>query len=551
MKNRTKVLISLGVILVPYLLYAFFVGRVLVKPRHLREAVEAGKLKKARRVLLVHPEYLNQPLGPDGGAALHHAASAGETEMVEFLLRKGARVNQTNFYGQTPLHCACLTRDETDRMQTVELLLEDDAYRRLPDAYGRIPLHLAAESGWDAGIKVLTVGSDCRTRRGESPMHLLPFRGSTDRLHTLLESGTDPNARDDRGWTPIHVAAMKGAREHVALLLQWGAVPQLTGRFGLSPIDLAERLGHREGEQLLREHAAADETKQTRPLTPDMAHPAQGRAAEQLDLPLERELNLGSGVTMRLVLVPPGEFEMGSQAAEPKRRQDEQQHRVRMTRPFYMGTTEVTLAQYRAFLRDGGNAGGVTWYQPDCPLRQGGSYPLAENVFGYTERQPMVGVNWHAATDFCRWLSRKADITARLPTEAEWEYACRAGTTAAFSTGKSISTDQANYSGRGGIYRHRTMPVGSFPANPWGLYDMHGNVREWCGDWYDADYYQESPINDPSGPADGRYRVLRGGCWDCAADQCRSAARMPWHPSGQFEQCGFRVVCEARSEEQE
>jgi formylglycine-generating enzyme required for sulfatase activity len=169
------------------------------------------------------------------------------------------------------------------------------------------------------------------------------------------------------------------------------------------------------------------------------------------------------------------------------------------------------------------------------------------------ESNPVERVSWNDAVEFCKQLSEKTGQTVRLPTEAEWEYACRAGTTTPFNTGETISTDQANYngsfaygSGRKGEYRENTVAVGSFKANDFGLYDMHGNVREWCQDWYDAEYYKNSPTDDPQGPEKGESRVLRGGSRDDNPGDCRSANRAWLEPKYRGINFGFRVVCAPR-----
>jgi formylglycine-generating enzyme required for sulfatase activity len=146
-------------------------------------------------------------------------------------------------------------------------------------------------------------------------------------------------------------------------------------------------------------------------------------------------------------------------------------------------------------------------------------------------------------------LSQKEGKTYRLPTEAEWEYACRAGTKTAFSYGDTISTNQANYNGnavfgngRKGVFRERPMPVGSFPANAFGLYDMHGNVNQWCQDWYDFNYYRKSPRNDPVNETGSELRVLRSGSWGSYPGICRSAHRSGSTPDYRNNTIGFRVV---------
>jgi formylglycine-generating enzyme required for sulfatase activity len=164
------------------------------------------------------------------------------------------------------------------------------------------------------------------------------------------------------------------------------------------------------------------------------------------------------------------------------------------------------------------------------------------------DRRPVESVSWEDATTFCRKASELTGRKLRLPTEAEWEYACRAGTTTEFNTGEIISADdQANYNGNypygndgKGVYREETVEVGSFPGNAWGLHDMHGNVWEWCSDWYGQ--YDISNIIDPYGVANGSHRVLRGGSWRGIAWFCRSAYRISCDPGGRGDDIGFRVV---------
>ena len=231
-------------------------------------------------------------------------------------------------------------------------------------------------------------------------------------------------------------------------------------------------------------------------------------------------------INMKLVYIPAGEFMMGSPPGEAERVScEDPQHRVRIGNPFWMGATEVTQAQWQAVM--GNNP----------------SYFKGEKL-------PVENVSWDDATAFCKKLSEKEKKHYRLPTEAQWEYACRAGTATPFNTGETISTDQANYdghniygSGRIGIARQKTTEVGSFPANGFGLHDMHGNVWEWCSDWYDDKYYSKSPDADPENMVSGEYRVLRGGSWDVEPGRCRSAHRHGFTPDYRFFNCfGFRVV---------
>jgi formylglycine-generating enzyme required for sulfatase activity len=179
---------------------------------------------------------------------------------------------------------------------------------------------------------------------------------------------------------------------------------------------------------------------------------------------------------------------------------------------------------------------------------------------------PMENLKWYQAVEFCKKLTarpeeKKAGRSYRLPTEAEWEYAARAGTTTPFSLGKSLSSKEANFNGNfpygkaeKGPYLRRTSKVGSYKPNAWGLYDMHGNVQEWCSDFYDPDYYKNSAKKDPTGPAKGvldtdykdYYRVVRGGCWLDEGRGCRSAYRFRAMPHDAYRLVGFRVVCEVK-----
>ena len=269
--------------------------------------------------------------------------------------------------------------------------------------------------------------------------------------------------------------------------------------------------------------------------------------------PAQSEKNEPSGkvitnsIGMKLVYIPPGRFVMGSPRSEQEQYKkdsrvgdwaaQEIQHEVAITKGFYMGVYAVTQEEYEI----------VTGKNPSWFSATGSG---KENVAGLnTRRFPVETVSWNDATEFCRKLSQKEGKTYRLPTEAEWEYACRAGTKTAFSFGDTISTDQANYngnavfgSGRKGVYRERPMPVGSFPANAFGLCDMHGNVNQWCQDWYDFHYYRKSPRNDPVNETGSEMRVLRSGSWGSYPGICRSAHRSGSTPDYRNNTIGFRVV---------
>ena len=226
-------------------------------------------------------------------------------------------------------------------------------------------------------------------------------------------------------------------------------------------------------------------------------------------------LDCGKGVKMELARITAGTFIMGSPVTESGRSDGELQHQVTISKPFYLAIHPVTQAQYEA----------VT-----------GKNSIDFNEDHDSPGKPVGFVSWKDAILFCRELSIKTGKTVRLPTEAEWEYACRAGTTSPFSFGVSIGREQANFGGNHG----GTSQVGTFPANAWGLYDMHGNVREWCMDWYGE--YPESNVTDPQGPRDGLFRVRRGGSWYDDAETCRSARRFTYNHFERPDGIGFRVA---------
>ena len=226
-----------------------------------------------------------------------------------------------------------------------------------------------------------------------------------------------------------------------------------------------------------------------------------------------------NSIVMKLVHIPAGEFMMGSNDGDSD---EKPVHLVRISEGFYMGVTEVTQAQYRE----------VMGINPSCFK--------GDNL-------PVENVNWNDVMEFCKKLSQKEGKDYRLPTEAQWEYACRAGTKTRFGFGDSESSlgDYAWYEGSGGS---KTHSVGVKKPNAWGMYDMHGNVWEWCSDWYSSDYYKTSPSANPIGPASGRLHVLRGGYWGNVPGSCRSAYRNGHKSDYRYCSQGFRVVVSVSSQ---
>jgi formylglycine-generating enzyme required for sulfatase activity len=211
----------------------------------------------------------------------------------------------------------------------------------------------------------------------------------------------------------------------------------------------------------------------------------------------------------------------------------------------------VTLAQFEVFIQitdyqtdADKNGSSRIWNGKEWKDKKGINWKCDVSGKIQTEKQhPVIHVSWNDATAYAKWLSEKNNRQYNLPTEAQWEYACRAGTTTAFNTGENLTTEQANFNNKIG----KTTPVGMYKPNVFGLYDMHGNVWEWCNDWYGEKYYEECKqqgiIENPLGAKSGSYKVLRGGSWRNYAQYCRSAYRRNDTPVNRRSNIGFRLVC--------
>ena len=327
--------------------------------------------------------------------------------------------------------------------------------------------------------------------------------------------------------------AVNGGNDLSGILLKISEVARLMKSF---PGDedlpyIPEKPGSMDGEdnELDESNTDSDEDDELLP-TSQRTHISTSRRLE----PWGTIIN---SLGMKLVPIKPGSFMMGGREGEAGYNAlEEQLHHVEITRPFYLGMFQVTQYEYITVMSDN---------------------PSVFN--GYT--RPVEHISWKQAVEFCAKLSllpaeKSEGRFYRLPTEAEWEYACRAGSDTAFAYGNKLTALQALFCERVLSTPQPTMPVGMFPPNNWGLYDMHGNVWEWCSDWYQLDYYSKSPKADPKGPAKGSHHVLRGGSASVKAFECRSAIRgesmmdKPYSNSNvRFEvigDFGLRVVCELR-----
>nr|WP_220810550.1 formylglycine-generating enzyme family protein [Noviherbaspirillum aridicola] len=315
-------------------------------------------------------------------------------------------------------------------------------------------------------------------------------------------------------------------------------------------------------------------------------------AAEPVSVP--PPVRIENSLGMRFVRIPAGEFMMGSEESPEsyaksfpqyerqrflKLADEAPVHRVRITRPFYLGQYEVTVGQFRRFLEASGytpesEADGTGGYGYDAAYDAASSsrgdafegrnpkYSWRNPGFSQSDEHPVVNVTWNDAAALCKWLSETEGKTYRLPTEAEWEYAARAGTTTRYHSGDDPHSllkvanvfDAASgrhwkkwapYALAGDDGYAFTAPAGSFEPNAFGLYDMHGNAWEWTADWHDDTYYAHSPVDDPQGPESGTVRVRRGGSWHTWAFYARSAYRNWNAPDTRYTLVGIRLLREA------
>jgi formylglycine-generating enzyme required for sulfatase activity len=256
----------------------------------------------------------------------------------------------------------------------------------------------------------------------------------------------------------------------------------------------------------IRTLRAAASPSATQPVTQPTSPPATSTAKPQM---ADKAIDLGGGVLLEMVLLPAGSFDMGSNNGYPD---EKPVHRVTITKPFYLGKYEVTQGQWKAVM---------------------GTNP---SKFTGNDELPVEQVSWEECQEFIRRLNARTGLEFRLPTEAEWEYACQAGASGDYAG----NLDQMGWYDKNS--NNTTHSVGQKQPNAWGLYDMHGNVWEWCADWYGDTYYNGSPGTDPKGPSGGSVRVNRGGCWGSVASYCRSAYRFWGLLGSRSPILGFRLA---------
>ena len=444
-------------------------------------------------------------------------------------------------------------------------------------------LRAAAAGDISALEKALAAGADpnARGRRGWTPLMYAANKGYTLLVPPLLKAGAKPNLRAADGATALFIAALHGHSEIIEALMKAGADPSIKGPKGRTAMYVALKrygsikaarekgespalLALLEGKTWAQVKVKADDAAYARAHSVRTA-PAyagylssypQGRHAEEakrlkaqleaeakrLKAQLEKLKHMGwpAGKVFRecpdcpeMVIALPGSFLMGSPSGEEKRDSDEgPRHRVTIEKPFAVGKYEVTFAEWDACVANGG-----------C----GGHRP-GDKGWG-RGRRPVIYVSWEDAKAYVQWLSRKTGKQYRLLSEAEWEYAARAGTTSPFHFGSTISTSQASYNGNytygagsKGLYRKKTVPVGSFPENGFGLHDAHGNVWEWVEDCWNGNYSGAPTDASAWMSGDCGKRVLRGGSWIDGPWNLRSAFRSRLGTGFRSYVFGFRVA---------
>lgn len=293
------------------------------------------------------------------------------------------------------------------------------------------------------------------------------------------------------------------------------------------------------------------EVYQAWPYNAQEAARRQEATTKALCVPKETTVELGNKVQMKFVLIPAGRFMMGTAEAQTVAHwKDEALHEVVISKPFYMGLHPVTQAQWRTIM---GTTAAQQREKIDGALPASQPTPVSGNdirsftypkgwdltMAGEGDDYPMYFVSWDEAAEFCRRASKKTATTVRLPTEAQWEYACQAGSKSRYFFGADDAKELDSYVWYKGNSGAKTHPVGQKKPNAFGLSDIQGNVWQWCSDWYGD--YAAGPVTDPTGPGKGDGHIVRGGCWISDWGGCRSADRLRLPPDRRLNYVGFRV----------
>ncbi len=453
-------------------------------------------------------------------AAADMETAAGEIEQVELLYRRALRTAETI---RSPRHPAIERRQELDlarvraRKRLGELTEKLGKDNRPADREALILLHLLDMNDPAAAAKLV------------DPSISEAFRTYVPLAARPVKELPAPLARELGFWYATLAGEASAAGRVNALRRAEGCFQRFLDKHGKGDAEA------------LRVRLALEKTRKQ--LTDAAGEPAS--EGKELTLPL------GKDAEMAFIRIEPGTFQMGTPGDEKGRQPDENLREVTLSRPYYMGKTPVTFAQFKAFVD-------ATGYRTHAE-RKGwaNAYKGRWRKFRYAswkrpgfmqgKDHPVVCVSFGDAEEFCQWLSKVSRRTVRLPTEAEWECACRAGTRTRFHFGND-ERQLGDYAWYRENSRGRTHSVASKKPNARGLYDMHGHVWEWCSDWWSTSYVPLGPVTDPTGPTTGTRRVLRGGCWFDVPQWCRSGDRAREEPPHRSSNIGFRVVVEARED---
>ena len=407
-------------------------------------------------------------------------------------------------------------------------------------------LHEAVFAGDLDGLKsALAAGADVNARdsSGQMPLMQTANKGYVLTVKQILAAPkVDIDARAADGATALFIAAVHGQKEIIDVLMKAGANVNIPGPKGKTPVEMAQA------------HYGVPTSDNIQKYEPAIQALLQGVSYAIVQrYPFGKEFQ-DCDTCPKMVAVPPGTFLMGSPASESERFDFEgPQHQVTISNPFAVGKYEVTREQFEKFVEstghDASSSGCYAYRENDgWQLRKQRSW--REPGFGQNKDHPVECVNWDDAQAYVQWLSKETGQGYRLLTESEWEYVARAGTTGPFHFGWTISTDQANYDGNyiyggglKGIYRGKAVSVGSFPANRFGLHDVHGNVWEWVEDcWHEN--YDGAPLDGGAWVTGGDcgFRMLRGGSWSNYPWNLRSAFRLRNETDVRDSTVGFRVA---------
>ncbi len=497
-----------------------------------------------------------------GRTPLHRAARRGALGAAEFLVARGADIDAGNGAGETPLHEAA--RDDWDDWSVAEFLAGRGADVDARGRSGRTPLHYAAWWRSDDLARILVdrgAEVDARDRDGAAPLHYAAQYGSLETAKLLIDRGADVDAGNGAGETPLFGAARRGALDVAALLVDRGADVDATDAWGRTPQDAAFERDRPDIAEWFAERGG----------TPAESRPEAARA------PVEAS-RFAPGASFRdcahcpeMVAVPAGRFTMGSPPAEEGRGDDEGPRRiVDFPAPFAVGVHEVTRGEFARFAAATNRATWdpsnpcVTWGIRRYPMLIPNEEELGMGVgprwrdpgFIQSDGHPAVCVSWSDAHAYAEWLSQETGREYRLLSESEWEYAARAGTTAARywragEAGQCRHANGADLSAHAEIqgaaecddgYAY-TSPVGSFGANAWGLHDVLGNVWEWTRDCATGGYASSPSGESAANAGECAERVLRGGSWYDRPETLRAANRFAAEGTGyRADFAGFRVA---------